>query len=245
MIHYFGNPEYCERLALGKVPNKFNINQSGRNESVGSTEVIVASGGVYGLPTSAEKVIFESDSLDDVVDGDGARSIILRGIDGNWDLVEEIVDINTLTVNTYFRVLNAKVYTAGTITIITGANVGTITCSQESSANEMIQILPNYGKSLNACITVPRHYSALFWGGNCSAPEGKTITTYLNFKDFGSDKPFVKACIEDLYQNTISKGLPCPNVIPEKSDIVITGKSSAVGTAISVTPFFTLIKNDM
>lgn len=72
--------DYFHKIALGEIENHSSIYKFGRNPSVGATEVIVSSGGYYGMPSTAQPIVITSTSVDDNPTGIGARTIEIIGL---------------------------------------------------------------------------------------------------------------------------------------------------------------------
>jgi len=235
---------YFQEIPLNNDPNRLSIYKFGRNPNVGATEVIIGGGGIYGLPETAETVVCASDEIEDNPTGSGARSIHVFGLDANYKLIDEIVNIGESTEKEYLRIFRAHVETAGTTTPIDGANIGNITITQDNTAVDMAYISQGDGQTLVACFTVPAGFTALMWSADTTTGEGKNSTNRVKSKEFGSDFPFRVKGIRDNFQNTVGIQYKIPNKYEEKTDIVFTAKSSAAGTPVSATFTLELIKND-
>lgn len=236
--------DYFEQIALGNELNQTYVYKFGRNPSVSTEETLIAGGGVYGLPTTAETVTVTSDSGNDVFPaGTGARTVTIFGLDADYNSVSETVNLGETSINAYIRVFRAIVATAGTLTPVGGANEGTITIQQSTSLINMCLISPNDGQTLVACFTVPAGHTALIWSADTTTGEGKNATNRLKAKPFNSDQPFQTKGIRDNFQNVVGVKFKIPGVYTEKTDIVFTSVSSAAGTSVSGTFLLQLIKN--
>lgn len=238
------NQSYFSRIAEGKVPNHSLIYKFGRNPSVGSTETLIAEGGVYGLPTIAQTVEVTSNDVTDVYpSGTGARTIEIFGLDSDFNEISEIVEMDGVSINSYLRVYRAKVRTAGTITPINGGNKGVVTVAQTISGIEMVKIQQRKGQTLVSCYTIPSGYKALMWSANTTTGEGKNaLSTLLSRDNKLTDSPFQTKGIRDNFENTVGFDYKIPIVYDEKTDIVFTTVSSSAGTSVSGSFLLELIK---
>lgn len=241
--YYSGKPDYFEQLSLNNVVGKKFDYKFGRNSSVGATEVIIASGGIYGLPLTSQTISCISDDIiDDLPLGDGARSIHLYGLDINYSEIDEIVEIGDTSIKEFLRVDRAMVETSGTVSPIGGGNVGTITMSQSISGIDMIIIDPNVSQSLCACFTIPSGFIGHVWSADTTTGEGKNATNQLKAKPYGLLSPFTTKGIRDNFENSVGEQFKIPLIYEEKTDIVFTALSTASGTPVSATFLIELTK---
>lgn len=224
--------DYFEKVASGRIPRYSGINKFGRYENVGSTEVIVAVDGVYGLPTSSDTVTVTSDDLADVLGGDGARTVLLQGLDADGLEASEIVDMNGTSNIKFFRVFRARVWTAGTVTPIAGGNVGTITIAQ-TGGTEMVKIGPNKGQTQCCCYTIPANKKGLLWHASGTSSEGKNVDFRILSRLAHDDACFAVQGEKDAFEGEAGDDFKIPTEVPALTDLVVTGKSSASGANLS------------
>lgn len=237
--------DYFHKLSLGEIPNHSIVYKFGRNPSVSATPTLIGSGGIYGLPTTAQTVtVTSTDATNDVFPaGSGARTVEVIGLDSNWDEVSEIINMGATGSQLFLRVIRAKVATAGTITLNGGANSGVVTVKQSTSAIKMVEIEANAGQTLIACYTVPSGYKALMWSADTTTGEGKNSVNTLKSRDNTiPNSPFQSKGIRDNFQNSVGAVFKSPNPYTEKTDIVFTTVSTASGTPVSGTFLLELIK---
>jgi hypothetical protein len=119
-------------------PNGYIVNKFGRNSSVGSSFVIVRPDNTdLPFPTSADTISIVSASLNDVdTTGSGARTIIVQGLDANWERQSVEYSMNGTTpeesTETWTRVFRAYVSGAGQYI---GTNAGQITITHTTSGD--------------------------------------------------------------------------------------------------------------
>jgi hypothetical protein len=92
----------------------------GRNQSVGTSYVpIVSAGAVTGfMPSAAAATTLVSADADDTSDGTGAQTVLVQGVDGTGEYVQETVTLNGGTTpaltHQYLFIHRMYVLTAGT-----------------------------------------------------------------------------------------------------------------------------------
>lgn len=188
--------------ALGEIPTGNCTKQNGRNPDLDTAfETVWAQGGLY--PWSAQTAataltIQSSDNTDDVkTTGDGAQTATIYGLDGNWLLQSESVDLNGTTsvdlANTYRRVYKVDIFCGSN-----GYNTGAITVT-DGSANVWASVVAGgaaatagYTNTSEMCIfTVPANRKGILTmmnfttTGNASA----TVTLQLLVRDNSVGNP--------------------------------------------------------
>lgn len=235
--------DYFHKIAMNEIPNHSSIYKFGRNSSVGITEVIVAANGYYGLPATAQPIIITSTDVGDNPTGNGARTILIYGLDVDFNEISEVLEVGQVSTQSYLRVYRVQVLTSGISSPITDANIGTLSVTQQTSGIIMVQILPHDGQTKVACYTVPSGYRALMWSADTTTGEGKNALNQLKSRDNTiPNAAFTVKGVRDNFQNTVGQTFVIPRVYTEKTDIVFTSKSSAAGTSVSATFLLELIK---
>lgn len=120
-------------------------NKFGYNSDVDAgTETIWSAGGTFSRMTAAATLNVVSTSTDDDGDpaGTGANSVIIYGVDANWDTQIEIVTMNgttnVTTSGTWLGVNRMAVYLAGS----GGANAGVITATATGGGSTVQAHMP-------------------------------------------------------------------------------------------------------
>ena len=153
--------EYVVAVARGKYPNTSLVTAFGYAAAVGGA---VTNANLWELATtwtllaSAQSLELLSSSASDAVAGTGARSILVQGLDANFNQISETVVPNGTTivalVNTYRVINNLTVLTAGS----TNSNVGNITVRVASAGAIQAYIVAAAGASRLGRFTVPAGY---------------------------------------------------------------------------------------
>lgn len=109
--------------ARGIATDRISIHKFGENELVSATgDDVWLIGGTYPWLTAASTIrIKAGGNIGDNPIGSGANSIIVEGLDQNWDIVSETIATNGVaasaaTANQFIRITRAYVATAGTYT---------------------------------------------------------------------------------------------------------------------------------
>ncbi len=184
-IYYSQNSARAERkdyLALvkaGKVPGASLVVKDGYNADVDAAEDIVEQGAAYaGFPASgaAETLNIVSDSASDAAAGTGATSLLIKGLDANWEEVEITVAPNgttpVITTQTFRRVNEVIVVGAGS----GGANAGTITIKHNTTTTNIFAVITaGANKAQTATYTVPAGKWAAVVGAKATVNHATTI----------------------------------------------------------------------
>lgn len=128
-------------------------------------EGLTSSGGLYVPPSSAVIMTIASTSAQDTASGTGAAAIQINGLNANFNMISEIVQLNgttgVTTVNKYLRINGMSVSTVGSLNI-NGLNAGNISCKNSTSL--YAQINANIGQTQMSIFTVPNNYVLLVSG---------------------------------------------------------------------------------
>ena len=156
---------FTEEVALGRRQGMTTWNKFGFNQDVDSaaTEVVASWGGAFQYLTSGETLTIASTSSDDDGDpaGDGARQLIIWGVDENWEIQIEIVTLNgttnVVTASQWIGINRVSIYAAGD----NQANAGTINVTATTSGYQIAQIPTGLGTTEQAIFYVPANHQFL------------------------------------------------------------------------------------
>lgn len=220
-------------IAMGVYPAMGQQYKFGFNAAVGTTEETVWSqGGLYSYLSSESTVTLSSDSAGDSTASTGAHSVQIYGLDGNYDEVDETLNLNgqspVTASNSYLRVNRMIVRSAGAGEDNDGSvyiGTGSVTSGVPSSV--VASIAPGDNQTLMCLWTVPRGKTAYLnrvtasTFGNANAtmtvrlvarPEGEVFQT--------KDKIVITRALIELNHHT-------PISFSEKTDLEIRGVSSS------------------
>jgi hypothetical protein len=143
------------QVSRGQILGHTTLSLFGYQSAVGNTKIPVwENATAYTYITSASTLTLVSTSASD----NTSASVSISGLDSNYNLVSEILNLNGVTgvttANSYFRVNSLVLITPGSSQT---TNVGTITLKQ--SSNVIAQINAGIGKSQMAIYSVPAGHS--------------------------------------------------------------------------------------
>lgn len=140
----------------------FTINKYGqvRGANVGGAKDLWRAGDRIVYPSAEEALSIVSDSALDDVNNIGGKKVYLTGLDENYHMVSEVIELKgltpVLTSNNYLRLNEAYVTEVGS----NQGAIGTITIKQSLSDLVLGSIQPNAGGTQNSHYTVPKGYTA-------------------------------------------------------------------------------------
>jgi len=218
----------------GKVPGYSMVNKFGYNSSIGSGafETIWETGNDYPWQSSAVTVDVVSDDTNDDVAGTGARTLRIQGLDGSYNLAEETVDMDgtttVTTTQTFLRVFRMSVETAGS----SGNNEGTITVTYTGGSDVAATITEGNGQTLMTLYTIPAGYTGYLLSMNISSGKDQE----MEFKFIQRDNSVANAAFQtkqflDVRGGQTTVIFNAINIIPQKSDIYVSGKASSTSSA--------------
>jgi hypothetical protein len=222
---------YLNQIREGNVRNHEFVRVEGNNIALGTTfgELSTLYTAGYGnWPADGTAgVVLVSDSVNDDANGSGARTVTIRGHDGNSVAVEETVTMDgttpvAVTSQLFFRVHELEVATSGPGL----ANAGKITASV--GGTDIIALQDGHSRS-----TEGRHHVAAGYTMYLQDAEGSSVGTNKNatFHLFTrnttvASSPFV---LQQIWQSQNGGFTPNGKIpgIPEKHDVIIIVSGTA------------------
>lgn len=236
--------DFLREVSLGRVLGHEAITLFARNPAIGSTfEDVWVVGGNYVYPTVASTLTVSSTStLDDLV-GTGAQKVRIRGLDGNYESVEEDIDMDGVTpvtsANSYLRVLSVEVEKVGAL----GQNDGTISALHAGSLT-VGRIDPGALQTQLSHYTVPAGKTAMLVFEQPAAGKGDEVEVQFLRRAFGTGEPFRIVQTQVLTEGSLTNQVFITDPFPEKTDIKWRAKKVSSGTAdVSVEYRLLLIDN--
>ena len=229
-----GDIPFYLAVQQGKVPGYTMVNKFGYNPSIGSLafETIWETGNNYPWQSSAVTVDVVSDDANDDVAGTGARTLRIQGLDSSYAFAEETVDMDgtttVTTTQTFLRVFRMSVETAGT----TGNNEGTITVTYTGGSDVAATITSGNGQTLMCLYTIPANYTGYLLSMNISSGKDQE----MDFKFIQRDNSVTNGAFQTKQFLNVRGGqttviFNAINIIPQKSDIYVSGKGSSTSSA--------------
>jgi hypothetical protein len=238
-------------IARGFTKGHKALYKFGYNPDVnGEEETVWAQGGNMTYPTSAVTMFVSSTSANDANGGTGANSILIQGLDENYDEIEETVFLNgqtqVATQLAYLRVYRAFVTLAGT----GGTSGGTIYVGSSGATggvpNTTVYANLSFGNQTQiAAYTVPAGYTLYVDDINFTAAlsqANKTATCSFVSRTFGSNV-FRTRLINVLQSNQLIAKFEYPQPFTEKTDLECRVITNTTNNAIGASFQGVLIKN--
>lgn len=239
------------QVSRGQVSWHRAVTVFGYNPDIDTTELVVwPDGASVSTQETATTLTVSSSSTDDTSAGTGARTVVIYGLDGNHNEVNETVTLNgqtaVTTSNTYTHINSMSVATVGS----GGSNAGlvyigkgTVTAGVPASIFNLIYT--GFNASTSAHYTIPAGYTGYLTNGSISSgqPVGTTpVVGKLVLID--TNEVTRVAAVNAMNNGFANYDFKLPIRIPEK----YTVEARAYGTANNnlVSAFFQiiLVKND-
>lgn len=171
--------------------------------------------------TTAETVDIVSTSASDDVGGVGADTLVIVGLDSDWnEQFDTIAMDGTTTATTWIRLNRGYFISAAS----SATNVGTVTAVGNSSSNDYFSIPPSFAQTQVAAFSVPKDKTCLISGidlrsSRANGSEG-SCTAYIRIKTNGQIYRYVRS-----YTLTttapVESSLTQDIIVPEMSDVKI------------------------
>lgn len=224
------------------------VHKFGRNPDIdaGTPETVWSAGGYLTWPTTAGKVTVASsgdNAADDTVDGTGLRTMVMNGLNADWEPISETITLNGTsnveTTNDFFRVFRMKGLTTGS----GGVNAGTITATL--GGNTIAEIEEGMGQTQLAFYSTPAarelQIYRIFVSAFKSAAGAYEVRMMTREDDNASGDSLACWNLKGTFgghtqasPSTREYGPRKPFIVPPKTDIEFIGEVSANNTGISV-----------
>jgi hypothetical protein len=212
----------------------YGISKFGRSTNVDSgfdTDIWDGSSGltnqpIWLAPTAARIHAIGSGNVEDTSDGDGAQVVRVYGLDANWDLQEEDVELSGVTpkntIGSYIRIFRMRVTRTGVNGFATDDIIAT--AAVDSTVTAVINTPSN--STLMAIYTIPADHKAYltsYYGTMNKATPAASSGDMCTFIREGADvagSPWVLRHIKGLATDAPVDHLWSPYLlVPEKTDI--------------------------
>jgi hypothetical protein len=237
------------QVSRGQIQGHRNVTVFGFNPDVDSTQVSVwPLPSLITFPASAIQMTVSSTSASDAAAGTGAHTIVVQGLDANYNEVSETVTMNGQTAVTMttamLRVNYAYVATAGSSNSAVGdiyIGTGTVTAGVPATTYDIIKL--DYNTTTTGSYTIPAGYTAyvsqgLFstgQAGGSNAVQGRLLSRGLN-------NIRMTAAITTINNGVANYVFEYPLVIPEKTTLEATAIGSSSNNAVSSLFILVLVK---
>jgi len=256
-ISQFGTTEpFYLQVGRGQVHNHTHVHKYGFNGSVGTgDDTIWFQQGDYTWSSAAVKLKISSDNAADDGDpaGNGANTVTVQGLDGNYEEISETVTLDGTTpvetTNTFLRTHRMFVVTAGAGLTNTGVIYAADTGDTygtpgvpDTATGIRSTIGAGEGQTLQAFYTIPAGYTGYLLqvaAGSVNGTNATTITlrTRTEGGAFRTKDKFI------VFKDMLTMTYPVPLAIAEKTDIEMKGDAAASTTDVAANFDLILVKN--
>lgn len=242
------------QLARGQVYNHSHVFKYGFNAAVGTTpETIWLQGAAYTWPTAAATLeVTSTDDTADAVAGTGALTVVLEGLDANYDELTETVTMTgqtaATTTGSFLRLHRMYVATAGS----GNTNAGTIYAANSSGTHSSgvptdvsliySTIGADEGQTLQAFYTIPNGYTGYITNISAGSQDGTNATTMI-FRARTQGGAFRTREKFIVFKGSFDRPHDIPYVFAEKTDLEIQGDAAAATTDVAANFDLILVKD--
>ena len=229
-----GNNQFELNVSAGIMTEMANVHKFGSVVTTNADyDTVWSEGGAYEFPETAGTLTVVSASTQDNPTGTGTSSIVVQGLDANYDEIEERI------------VLNGTTGVAGTVSFLRthrayakdgNTNVGNITISIGNTVT--CAIAPEMGQSQVAFYTVPRGKSGYL--KKLTATQNKNQDNSVRLfqrQNGGLNGPFRVVSEINLYGSNMIIPFSFPIYLPEQTDLEVrtyTGSNCTVSATFDM-----------
>ena len=237
------------QVSRGQIQGHRNVTVFGFNPDVDTAQVSVwPLPSLITFPAAALQMTVSSSSANDTSAGTGARTIVVEGLDANYNEVSETVTLNGQTPVTMtaslLRVNYAYVLTAGSGNGAAGdiyIGTGTVTAGVPATTYDVIKF--DYNTTITGSFTVPAGYKAYVSQGLFSAGQaGGSNQVQGRLLTRGTDNIRRTAAVTSINNGVADYTFEYPLAVPEKTTLEATAIGSSNNNACSSMFILVLIK---
>jgi hypothetical protein len=228
------------QVSRGQIQGHSTVIVFGYNPDVDtSEETIWPAGGLIPHPTVASVLKISSSDANDTSAGTGAQTVYIEGVDGNFNVVSETVELNgqtaVNTTNLYLYVNSFYVATVGS----GGANAGNINAGTGTVISGVPAVLYDiiaigYNQRTTGHYCVPAGFTGYMTEGSISAGQASgstSVTTFL--KQHGTDNILRVSAVAAVNNSAAVFDFVQPYIIPEKNCVGASAIGAAANNAVS------------
>jgi hypothetical protein len=238
------------QVARNQIQGHRSVVVFGFNGDVDTTQVSVwPLASLIPFPAAALQMTVSSTSTDDASAGTGAQTVVVQGLDADYNEVTEIVTLNGQTAVTMtaslLRVNYAYVATAGSGNSAAGdiyIGTGVVTTGVPATVYDIIKF--DYNDTTTGSYTVPAGYTAFISQGLFSAGQaGGSNQVQGRLTTRGTDNIRRTVALTTLNNGVADYAFEYPLPVPEKTTIEATAIGSANNNSVSSLFVLVLVKN--
>lgn len=237
------------QVSRGQIQGHRNVTVFGFNPDVDTSQVSVwPLASLITFPATALQMTVSSTSANDTSAGTGAQTIVVQGLDANYNEVSETVTMNGQTAvamtAALIRVNYAYVATAGSGNGAAGdiyIGTGTVTTGVPATVYDVIKF--DYNTTITGSWTVPAGYTAYVSQGLFSAGQaGGSNQVQGRLLTRGTDNIRRTAAVTSINNGVADYTFEYPLMVPEKTTLEATAIGSSNNNAVSSMFILVLIK---
>lgn len=240
------------QVARGQIVGHRSVTIFGFNPDVDTAEVSVwPLQSLITRPATALQMRVSSTNINDTAAGTGARTIVIEGLDGDYNEVTETVTLNgqtfVSTTASFLRINYMYVATAGSSLSAAGdiyVGTGTVTAGVPATVYDIIKF--NYNDTISGSYTVPAGHTAYLSQGLFSTGQASGSTQVQGrLLASGIDGIRRTAAVTTLNNGVADYVFEYPTPFPEKTTLEATAIGSANNNSVSTMFILVLIKNSL
>lgn len=247
---YYGkNENFSLQVARGQVPGHTAVQIVGYNSDVDTTWEPIWSDGTITFPTVATAMKISSGSADDAAAGTGARTVLLTGLDGNYNVISETITLNgqtpVNTVNLFFRINGFAVTSVGSGATAAGTiyvGDGVVTAGVPATVFDQIPV--GWNTRQTATYTIPAGYTGYTGYSRLTFAQASGTNAVWGRVTITGTNGVKMATVSAVANNGIVEFKPVyPVRAQEKTLIMAEAMGTAVNNFVSTIIQLVLIKN--
>lgn len=226
--------DFALQVSRGQIPGHRAVTVFGFINDVDQTEVTVwPYTGLMTHPATAIALKVSSSNAADTSAGTGARTVLIQGLDADYNEISEVVTLNgqtaVTTAKSYLRINYATVATTGSGQSAAGdiyMGAGTVTAGVPATVYNLIKF--NYNDTVTGHYTVPAGYTGYLMQGMFTAGQ-LSGSTSVQGRLLSSTADGIRrtTAIVALNNGTADYAFEFPLQVSEKTDIEATVIGSA------------------
>ena len=223
------------QVSNGDIDGVGYIEKFGRSSDIpnGDTVTLWDGNTRYDYVDTATTVTVTSNKSDDAPGGDGAHNVEIQGLDSDYNVVLEDVNVGDISNTAFLRVFRVRVKNSGSH----GTNWGDISVTGGGKTLAIIDGGPNNGPGVGQtfmCVyTVPAGKTAYLtqWAVSSGKQNADTLAKFMS-RPFDNGSWNTKDIVE-IQANNYIKDYKVPLKFDEKTDIEVRAYSGTGSTAAS------------
>lgn len=243
------------QVSRGQIYGHQQYFRFGWANAIGTTPQTIAScvtaGNTYAYPTVAAVMKVSSASANDTAAGTGVRTLLVAGLDANYNPISETITMNgqtaVNTTNSYLRITYTEILSVGSGAAQAGnIYIGTGTVTAGVPATIYWQSDTTYNNWGFAGYTVPAGYTAYvtsFTITTQAASANLLVSAAMVEREYTTGIAEIQSTIRTVAGNSFDRHFDYPYVIEEKNDVELRAWAPSGTVNVTGEIQFVLVKN--